>query len=344
MIPSPPAPFLPMTFLARTLVFAASLLFTGTAAAQPSCRHGPADDRGISVSLAALAHPTRVAAVVDSVLRAQGYAVSASPEGVGSWRVAPRFTWLPEVESESWHGAEHPGVQVTVRTEARGDSTGVAVGAQALCRVPAVQGGSESIDEMAELISGMLLAAGITQGMDSLEAAGVDPLTPVSRQRTSVEPPREAAGFRIIGRRDYPDPRLGTNIRYGRDGDDLYVDLYVYPGVRVDSACDAACAVDTEADGFIRDSPELVRAGHVQSFELKDDERLRPDPGAPWAYGRHLTFTAKREGETLDSQYYLYSFPGFFVKVRATYPQDAATARADVQAFVEDLLRKLVSG
>lgn len=333
-----------MTSLSRTLVCAALLLFAGTAAAQTPCRHGPADDRGISVSLATLAHPTRVAEVVDSVLRVQGYVVSASPDGLGSWRVAPRFTWLPEVESEPWHGAEHPGVQVTVRTEARGDSTGIAVGAQALCRVPPVQGGPESIDEMAEMISGMLLAAGITGSMNTLEAAGIDPLTPVARQRTSVEPPREAAGFRIIGRRDYPDPRLGVNIRYGRDRDDLYVDLYVYPGVRVDSACDAACAVDAEADGFVRDSPELVRAGHFQLFELKDDERLRPAPGAPWAYGRHLTFTARREGETLDSQYYLYSFPGFFVKVRATYPRGSAAARADVQAFVDDLLRKLISG
>lgn len=332
-----------MTRLFRTLACAAALLAPGTLAAQTPCRHGEADKQGISVSVTTPAHPTRVAASVDSVLRAQGYTVSSSPQAEGRWTIAPRFSWLPELDTASWHGAEHPGVQVVVQTEARRDSTALSVGAQTLCKVPPVPGGPE-IDGMVELMSATLLAAGVLESMDSLRAGGTDPATPVDRQRTMVQAPPEVAGYHVVGRHDYPDPAYGTNIRYGRDRDDRYVDVYVYPGVPVDSACDAACAVDTEADGFIQGIPELVRAGHYQSFELTDDERLRPGLGAPWAYGRHLTFRGRRSGQPVESQYYLYSFSGFVVKVRATYPPGSADARADVQAFVDDLLRKMVRG
>ncbi|HEV3052701.1 MAG TPA: hypothetical protein VGX50_20475, partial [Longimicrobium sp.] len=163
-------------------------------------------------------------------------------------------------------------------------------------------------------------------------------------QGTSLQAPEEVAGFHIVGRHDYPDPAYGTNIRYGRDRDERYVDIYVYPGVPVNSACDAACAVNTEADGFIQGIPELLRAGHYESLELTADERLRPGPGAPWAYGRHLTFRGRLRGQPVESRYYLYSFPGFVLKVRATYPPGSADARADVQPFVDDLLRRLLRG
>lgn len=332
-----------MTRLFRTLACASALLATGTLAAQTPCRHGEAEQKGLFLSASTPAHPTRVAASVDSILRAQGYTVSSAPQAEGEWTIAPRFTWLPELDTATWHGAEHPGVRVMVQTEVRRDSTALTVGAQTLCKVPPVPGGPE-IDDIVELFSASLIIAGVLQSMDSLRAGGTDPATPVDRQLTTVQAPPEVAGFHIVNRHDYPDPAYGTNIRYGRDRDGRYVDIYVYPGVPVDSACDAACAVDTEADGFIQGIPELVRAGHYQSFELANDERLRPGAGAAWAYGRHLTFRGKRNGETVDSQYYLYSFPGFVVKVRATYPQGSAAAQAEVQTFVDDLLRKMIRG
>jgi hypothetical protein len=332
-----------MRSILRPLACAAALFCAGTAAAQTNCPNGAADDEWISLSVAVRAHPTRIAAMVDSVLRVQGYTVSSSPAGEGRWSIAPRFTWLEEAPSEAWTGARHPGVEMGVLTEARGDSTQVTVGARGICKGPPVPDDSASLEEMAEMLHATVLAGGVMEGLDSLEAAGIDPTTPVDRPGTSLEPPREVAGFHIVNRHDYPDPRFGTSLRYGRDGDDRYVDIYVYPGVEVTSACDAACAVDTEADGFAGSTAELVRAGHYQSFDLKRDERLRPGAGAAWAYGRHLTFRGKRGGETVDSQYYLYSFPGFFLKVRATYPQGSA-AQADVQRFVDDLLRKLAGG
>ncbi|WP_420128902.1 hypothetical protein [Longimicrobium sp.] len=326
----------------RSLLCAAALLTAGHLSAQtPGCRHGEADDSGMAVSVAVLAHPTRVAATLDSLLQVQGYAIGGSPEGLGRWNVQPRFTWLREVEEEDWHGDEHPGVQLSVETEARGDSTAVEVGARVLCKVPPAKGGPDDIGTMVELLSASMLATGLPEALDSLRAAGVDPLTPVARERETVHAPEAVGKFRMVGRQDYPDPRLGSNVRYARD-DGRYVDIYVYPGMRVDSACDAACAVNTEADGFVAGFPELVRAGHFEEATVVRDERPQPGAGAPWAYGRHLTLKMRREGQVVDSHYYLYAFPGFLLKVRATFPPSSDTLR-DVTAFVDELLRTLMT-
>ncbi|HEU4885103.1 MAG TPA: hypothetical protein VFT45_22775 [Longimicrobium sp.] len=331
-----------MTNLLRILSCAAALFAAGGLSAQtPECRHGPDDEKGLSVSVAMLAHPTRVAATLDSLLRVQGYAVSASPAATGSWSIEPRFTWLTEVKDEDWHGEDHPGVLVSVQTEARGDSTAVTLGARTLCKVPAVPGGPEEIGTMVELISAMTLAAGVAESLDSARAAGIDPLTPVARQQRTVQAPEKVGEFRVVGRHDYPDRRLGTTVRYAAD-DERYVDIYVYPGVRVDSTCDAACAVDAEADGFVESIPELVRAGRFEQLEVAGDERFQPAAGAEWAYGRHLSLKGRSEGVVVDSHYFLYSFPGFFLKVRATFPP-SPDALADVKAFLVELLGTLMA-
>jgi hypothetical protein len=331
-----------MTTNLRTLVCAgAALLAAGTLNAQGAprpCPGGEADEQGIEVSVAVLAHPTRLAATVDSVLRAQGYTVLGSPAGLGRWHVEPRFTWLAEVADEKWHGAEHPGVQVMASTEARGDSTRLTAAARALCKVPAVDGMPGDAGETVEVLSATMLASGVIEALDSLRAHGVDPTAPVPRtqpEQGSVVAPPEVAGFRMVGRHDYDNPAMGTTVRYGRD-DDLYVDIYVYPGVQVTAECDATCAVNTEADGFVRDFPELVRAGHYDALDVTGDERLQPPAGAAWGYGRHLQMKVRRQGRELESHYWLFSMPGFFLKARASYPASRGT-RADVQKFVDAL-------
>lgn len=333
----------------RTFVCAAAALLPfGTLAAQdaPRCPDGEADEEGIQVSVTVRAHPTRVAAAVDSVLQAQGYTIQDAPAGFGRWAVAPRFTWLPELSEAGVFGDRHPGVLVMIGADAAaGDSVSVVAGARALCKVPPVEGLPGDVGQLVEIMSATLLSAGVTEALDSLSARGGDLMAPVERARprqASVRAPEKVAGFRIINRHDFPDPAYGTSVRYGRESDDQFLDIYVYPGVRVDSACDAACAVNGEADGFIEGVPEFLRAGHFEQMELADDARLRPGPGAAWAYGRHLTFKAKRRGQVVETHYYLYSFPGFFLKVRATYPPSPASA-ADVQAFVGELLGKLVA-
>ena len=329
----------------RTLACVAAVLAAGTLSAQPTakaCRHGAADDSGIAVGTTLLVHPTRLAATVDSVLQAQGYTVTDSPPGLGRWSVAPRYTWLEAVQGEGWLSDEHPGVQVQVETEARGDSTGLSVSARALCRVEPARDTPADVGQMVELLSATMLTAAVTEAMDSLEAAGVDLTAPVRRGGVSVQVPDTVASFVFQRRHDYEDRRLGTNVRYIRQ-DGLYADVYVYPGVRVDESCDAACAVNAEADGFIASFPEFVRAGHYRTIELAGDERLQPDADDVWAAGRHLTLKPNKDGQIQDSHYFIWSFPGFMVKVRASYAAGDGEALRQVQDFVAELLVKLVS-
>jgi hypothetical protein len=335
-----------MTHL-RTLVCAGALLSAGSLRAQnrlPVCPHGEADQQGINMTVTLPAHPTRVAATVDSVLQAEGYTVRRSPAALGRWMVEPRFTWLQGVESQgAWHGDEHPGVEVAVSTEARGDSTRLVAGARALCNVPPVASDSGSVGQLVEMISATKLAADVSRAMDTLRANGVDLTTPVPRTQSvlpSVTAPMEVAGFRLASRHDYDHPRQGSRLQYLRD-DGFFVNVFVYPGVEVDDSCDAACAVNTEVEGFIRDFPALVRAGHYEELEVMGGEALQPGAGDSWGYGRYLALRVKHEGRTLESPYWVYSFPHFFLKVRASYPSSPAKLR-DVQAFVAEMRVKLM--
>jgi hypothetical protein len=324
----------------RTLAAGAALLAADPLAAQtPDCRHGRADDSPMGVDVTLPVHPTRVAPMLNALLREQGYEVSSAPSGVGSWTVAPRFTWLPAVEQEDWHGDEHPGVLLALRTEPRGDSTAVAMTARALCRVPPRMG-DRSLDRMVEIVSVSHFAAGISESLENLRMGGDDLLTPADQPRGSVQAPGELAGFAIVSRQDYEDPAMGTQVRYGRD--ELYVDIFIYPGVPVTTGCDAACAVSSAAEGFIGSLPGLVREGHYESMDVTADEPLRPSAGAPWAFGRHLTMSVRRQGRALESHYWLYSMPGYFLKVRSSYPASPG-ARAHVQRFVDELPGKMMT-
>ncbi|HEX5871699.1 MAG TPA: hypothetical protein VFY65_14830, partial [Longimicrobium sp.] len=108
------------------------------------------------------------------------------------------------------------------------------------------------------------------------------------------------------------------------------------------AGCDAACAVNAEADGFVGDFPELVRQGHYESLDVAADEPLRPSAGAPWTFGRHLTMNARRRGRALESHYWLYAMPGFFLKLRSSFPA-SPQARAELQRFVDELPGAMVA-
>lgn len=303
------------------------------------CPDGEADEEGISVSLALDAHPARVARTVDSLLVAGGYVVHGSPPRTGRWSIAPRFTWPEEVRDEELARGPHPGVQVGVETEARGDSTHVQVGARALCR-----GAGES--EMAvELLSAATLATGLTAALDSLRAAGVDVAAAVERPGFQISYPETVGDFRLARREDYEDPRLGSRLRYGR-GDGTFIDVYVYPGVKADSTCPVACAEDrvaAEVNEFVGSFPELVRRGYYRRMDVTGDDAVAVPEGAPWRAGRELVMeVVPGEGPATpqESRFILYSFPGYMVKVRATHPP-SATAAGTTRRFVADLLAQL---
>jgi hypothetical protein len=319
---------------------AALLLACGLRAQEaPRCPAGPADEEGINISVTVGAHPTRVAAVVDSLLAAGGYQVRSSPEGAGRWSIVPRFTYGDDVRGEAWVVDPHPGVQVMVDAEAEADSTALRIAARSLCKVEG--GGEMDAGRMVEMLAAMQLAAGVTSTLDTLAAAGVDLAAAVERGKATIQAPQDVAGFRIADFHEYDDPAAGVRVRYTRGKNDPYVDVFVYPGAP--QGCDAACGarvVNEEVDGFRGDLPELVRRGYAERMEVRTDETLTPPAGAGWVFGRALEIDMRAGGQDLDSRYYLFAFPGYKIKLRATYPPSVETT-AVVRAFVDALLPQL---
>ncbi len=103
------------------------------AALQPTCAT-PDDSTGTSMSGTFAGRPEAFYAAGSATLRELGYAVleHAPPRELIT---APSYIWPAGTESEGWHGAEHPGVELSLYTRAVGDSTQVTIGARAICLV-----------------------------------------------------------------------------------------------------------------------------------------------------------------------------------------------------------------
>jgi hypothetical protein len=322
----------------------ATVLAAGLHAQERPCPGGPDDTEGLEISSTVAAHPSRVADIIDSVLVAQGYAIRSSPAGAGTWNLSPITTFVGGLREEVMQGLVHPGVQMRVRTEARGDSVDVSVLASTVCATLRNGQRDDDAETALEMVHTLMLSSGIEKRAEALQTAGVDLAAAVARSEpTRLTAPDEIAGFRRIGRRDFDDPAAGVSMRYGRD-DRSYVDIYVYPGAPRD--CDAACgarSVNEEADGFIRGFPDLVRAGYYRRMDVRADETVPVPAGAPWLFGRHLVMDVEANGAAQVSHYYLFAFPGYKVKVRATFPPSAKMTAA-VQAFVDALLPAMTRG
>lgn len=323
---------------------AAALLLAAPLSAQdgkaPECRHGPADDQAILITGSHAVHPTRLASVVDSVLEQGGYTVLRSPPAEGRWQIAPRFTWTADEKDIAGEADDHPGVDLFVSSQVRGDSTRLEVGARVLCQMA---GAGAKADESTalEAMAAIMVESAITERLDTLRARGVALDQPVERPIRAMGVPDALGGFAFQERHDFPDPRMGTNLRYTR-ADGMRVDIYVYPGPPADSSCPRSCAerqAQTETLEFAAHLPELVRRGHYLQASVASDEAIQPPAGAAWRAGRHLIANVDVRGEQRESHFYLFLFPGYEVKVRATHaPSDEL--RQAVDALVADALVK----
>jgi hypothetical protein len=325
----------------------ATLLATGLAAQNdgPRCPNGESRADAISISVDVDAHPTRVAAVLDSLLERDGYEVRGSPGATGTWSIAPRFTWPDELKNELWVQDPHPGLQMMVGSEKRADSTHVEIAARVVCNPPTGKGADEL--SPLTLMAAMQLVSGLTTAMDTLKAQGVDLRAPVERSQFSIAIPDSVGPFVFAGRQDYEDPRLGTSVRYAREEDGMYFDVYVYPGPPADERCPQACAeqwVRDEAQQFIDSAPDFIQAGHFRRMDVVRNEAIAVPPGAAYRAGRHVVMEVVRgqgPATPMQSQYILYTYPGYMVKVRATYPP-STKMEGTVRTFVADLLEALV--
>jgi hypothetical protein len=319
----------------------AALFATGLSAQtdSPRCPDGESDDEAISIDVTVAAHPTRVARTLDSLLVTTGYVIQDAPQGAGRWSIAPRFTWTDELKETEFARGPHPGVQMFVTSEVAGDSTRVEVGARVVCRA-----GTEEL--AVEMMAAATLANDFASSLDSLRALGVDLSAPVERKQSGIQIPDSVARFAFAGREDFDDPRLGSSVRYAREEDGMYFDVYVYPGPPADSSCPRECVeswVEKEAQGFIDSGPEFLRRGYFRRMDVKRNEAVPVPAGAAYRAGRHVVMEVVRgEGPAtpMESQYILYSFPDYMVKVRATYAP-STKMEGTVRTFVAELLEAL---
>lgn len=328
--------------LAASACALAALLATDVHAqdAPRRCPDGEADSQGISLNVSVQAHPTRVASTLDSLLVAGGWVIQKAPNGAGRWQIEPRFTWQEELLREDAERGPHPGVFLVVETEERADSTHVQASAQAICKA-----GDES-ESLVELISVAGVATELISVLDTLKAHGVDVTAAVERSVFQVSYPEAVGEFGLVDREVFPDPRLGTSLRYER-ADRMYFDVYVYPGVPADSTCPVACAEDrvaAEVEDFTGSFPDLIARGYYRRMDVVSDDAVAVPEGAAWRAGREVVMEVVRgqgPATPMESRFILYSFPGFMVKVRATNPPSTKAA-GTVQQFVADLLELLV--
>jgi hypothetical protein len=151
--------------------------------------------------------------------------------------------------------------------------------------------------------------------------------------------PQRVASFRFDGRKDDPNPALGTQVRFAA-ADSQYADVFIYPGPDLGAECDRACAtrlLAQETDGFVSGFGAMKAQGYVADIRVRESRPLTPGAGATWQMGRHFILDLVREGRAQRSDYWLVYLPGTRLKVRATYA-DTPPNVAKLTAFLDTVV------
>ena len=156
--------------------------------------------------------------------------------------------------------------------------------------------------------------------------------------------PDSIGTYALVERHDSPEAADGILLRYQRDSDSLWADVYLYPGPDLASDCDFACAqslLEREATQFVTDIQEFAQRGFGDTMALRNERALTPSAEDAWLMGRYLHFFLRIEGEVTWSDQYLYYLPKIRVKVRATYAPDS-TLRREIEAFAAAVVPTLM--
>lgn len=140
-------------------------------AAQTSagCPNGPADDKSIRVDATVAVPLHTVYQLSDSLLAAHGFHwTAASP--VSARVTAPRFTWPAGSENEPWHGAENPGLIITIAAFTAHDSTRFSISSEVLCRISSaeVEPTDSSVESQLRLLGAMEMVTALTDALRHL--------------------------------------------------------------------------------------------------------------------------------------------------------------------------------
>lgn len=190
-----------------------------------------------------------------------------------------------------------------------------------------------------------LIAVGACATARSAEvSAGAAASPPARAAPPGLRLPPSVAGFSLVRRHNFEDPRAGSSFRYNGP-DSLYADVFVYPGPDLVTNCGVACAtrvMQEEVTQFEHtDLPEMLRRGNMQSYSVQARENLLPDSTAVWRLGARVQLTQQRTGRAERSEYYLYYMPRIRVKVRTTFVESGERAQL-LRTFVRELIPALV--
>jgi hypothetical protein len=159
----------------------------------------------------------------------------------------------------------------------------------------------------------------------------------------SFSPPRAVGAYSLRNQRVL-GPGEGAHLRYEREAEEGWIDVYVYPTPQ-DSSCTGGCdtlAVKRESDEFASIIPELLRRGYYQKLRVAADEHVAFS-AAGGGHARHLRLEGVMEGRNVTSQFYLFPAGNLLLKVRATYAP-SVTHDSAVQRFAQNFVEEGFSG
>jgi hypothetical protein len=150
--------------------------------------------------------------------------------------------------------------------------------------------------------------------------------------------PTRIGDFRQIDVHRFDTPGAGTAYRYS-DGSRLRSDVYVYPLAEAQRASAGAPleTIQGEAHSLLAAMPVQQAQGRFDSFELLADSIATVLlPGGPLT-GSHIALRLRFRGMEQESHQHVFMLGDQFLKVRTTFPPNAATAAA-MAGFVERLV------
>lgn len=296
-----------------------AFLFAATVAAQDAapaaCAGGAADEDGMRIALTLPGSPEHAAGVLDAALRAQAYSVVQPPAAAGAWNAEPRHTWLPAHAEAIWHGAAHPGVQLSGVIQAMGDSSEVTVLARTLCRPEGEAGPLGRADDLLERFS----ALDLMQEVEKRSERGFAPF--------QMQIPTRVGEFAFQG----STSDSSKTMLYGAMNGTLSVVVNVFPSGMMYARCTPSCAEVLVQQVVANQFRETSRLRATVTF--RSLEPLVPGPGDHWQAGRYAIHEIVSDDRSRTLHLYVYAFPTHLVMFRGfvdTSPGGAERVRAFV--------------
>jgi hypothetical protein len=157
------------------------------------------------------------------------------------------------------------------------------------------------------------------------------------------EAPAEVHGYPRTDFKRYEMASAGVSYRYG-SGPPIIRDVYVYPLTPTAGAGgdDPVQRARSESDNLKAVFEIQRRERRVERFEVAADSAIAiPIPGGT-VRGWHLSGRVVHRNGVDETHQHVFAIGDQLLKVRTTYTVNAPNASADVDAFVRDLLRRML--